>query len=478
MSEKAYLLAVARTLRDIVAPLVESGHGQLALLSCERILLRLAHPQQSDEAKVPSLTLDELPPDLRQALAIVAPRPLAEHEIPCENSALEMSRAGALDEASSWIDRAQPFAKNRRAIAALVDWEGRLQDAAELNFERLEQPVDHKQDTASLLDPKAIETYFQSRCGTQVTLSSFKQLIGGSSKQTALISLSGAMDLPSELVIRRDQSAATMAGSVVQEYPMLQTLYDCGVAVPRPLFLETSPAPLGKSFIVMERVEGRSLTTHFSIPKDRELAFGLAEQLARLHSIPTHNFSGAFDAPPRDVPADQRRQQLQKMLESWQHFSRTPSITMSAAFRWLEDNIDCAEGPMTLVHGDLGFHNILFDGKRFVALLDWETAHIDNPAGDLGYVRPVIEQMVPWQEFIECYRGAGGQPVTDRQVHFFGIWEILRINIQLRHARMLYETGVTDDVKLGVVGAYYVPRFVHRISQHLRRALEINDSSH
>ena len=126
---------------------------------------------------------------------------------------------------------------------------------------------------------------------------------------------------------------------------------------------------------------------------------------------------------------------------------------------------------MTLVHGDLGFHNMLVDGPRFVSLLDWETAHIDHPAGDLGYVRPVIERLVPWEKFIAVYRAAGGQPVTNRQIAFFGIWEILRINIQLRHVRMLVETGATEDIRLCEVGTYYVPRFVHRISQHLRRAL-------
>ena len=54
------------------------------------------------------------------------------------------------------------------------------------------------------------------------------------------------------------------------------------------------------------------------------------------------------------------------------------------------------------------------------------------------------------------------------------MWEILRINIQLRHVRELYETGATDDIRLGEVGVYYVPRFVHRISQHLRRAMREN----
>jgi aminoglycoside phosphotransferase (APT) family kinase protein len=474
MSNQAYLLAIARTLRDTVAPKVEAGHGRLALLACERILLRLAQPH-SDHVAALTLPLANLPPYLQQALADAGSRPLFEHEVPSENSAMEATRAAALDRAAAWVDNAQLFAAGHDAVTALVDWEGALQDAAERYFELLETPAEHKEDTSSLLDPKAVEAYFQARHGAQVRMTSFNQLVGGTSKQTALISLSGTPDLPAELVIRRDQTAATMTGSVVQEYPLLKAVYDGGVAVPRPLFLETSLASLGKAFFAMERLTGKSLTTHFAIPKERELAFGLAQQLAKLHAIPVQKFSTVFGAAPQFDSADRRREPLEKMRETWWHLSRTPSVTMSAAFRWLEDNIDCAEGPMSLVHGDLGFHNMLIDGKRFVALLDWETAHIDNPAGDLGYVLPIIERMMPWQEFIDCYLAAGGQPVTQRQVHFFGIWEILRINIKLRNTRMLYETGATDDVLLGQVGAYYVPRFVHRISQHLRRALHETD---
>jgi aminoglycoside phosphotransferase (APT) family kinase protein len=471
---QAYLLAIACTLRDTVAPSMEPGSARLALLGCVRILLRLAQPQAGG-VEPPPLLLEKLPPALRDALSAATDRPLAAHEVPSENSALAPSRAGALDMAAGWIERAQTSGADRKAMSALVEWEGELQDAAERMFAALETPAAKDQDKSTLIDPKALEAYFQARCGPQVKLTSFNQLHGGTSKQTALISLSGAKDLPVDFVIRRDQIAATMTGSVVHEFPLLQAVYDAGVAVPRPLFLEQSSVALGKPFVALERMPGKSMASHFLVPPDRETALGLAEQMAKLHAIPVQKFAGIFgDVPQRDS-AERRQQPLEKMREGWQHFSKTPSVTMTAAFRWMEDNMDCAEGPLALVHGDIGFHNMLVDGQRFVAMLDWETAHIDNPAGDLGYVRWAIEQMLPWQEFFDHYLASGGQPVTQRQIHFFGMWEILRINIQLRHVRELYETGATDDIRLGEVGVYYVPRFVQRISQHLRRALRENN---
>ncbi len=471
-SSQVQLLAIARTLRDVVAPQLSPGAGRLAVMSCVRMLQRLAQPRPA-AADSPALPLDDLPPPLRQALVGAVPRRLAEYEVPAENSAIDVGNAALMDAATAWI--AGATAQDHVAITRLVDWEGGLQDAAEALHEKLEVPQPVHEDSGHVLDPQAVEAYFKARCGNHVRMTAFNQLMGGTSKQTALVSLEGAADLPADLVIRRDQIAETMSGSVVQEFPLLQIVYDAGVAIPRPLFLEPSAAALGRPFSASERLSGKSTASHFFVPENGEAAFGLAEQMARLHAIPVQKFAAVFgdaegELTQNDSP-ECRRESLEKMREAWHRFVRTPSLTMTAAFRWMENNLDCADGPLTLVHGDMGFHNMLVDGKRFVALLDWETAHIDHPAGDLGYARPMIERMVPWQDFVARYREAGGQPVTARQVHFFGIWEILRINIQLRHVRELYESGATEDIRLGEVGTYYVPRFVHRISQHLRRAL-------
>lgn len=470
MSQQAALLAIARALRDTVGPELPPGAARLALNGSVRMLLRLA---QADAAS--PLPLDALPTELRAAMQAAAPRALADHERPSENSALDASNAGMLDAAEAWMARASMHGVDRAAMTTLVDWEGAAQDAAERAFETLEVVQPRSEDSGHLLDPQAVEAYFKQRCGPQVRMTAFTQLMGGTSKQTALLSLEGAQDLPPDLVIRRDQIAETMTGSVVQEFPLLRIIYDAGVAIPQPLFLESSPAALGRPFSVSQRMPGRSMPSHFAVPEDGESAYGLAEQMARLHAIPARNFAGVFgEFPERDSP-ERRGEQLMRMREAWHALVKTPSLTMAAAFRWLEDNLDCADGLLCLVHGDMGFHNMLVDGKRFVALLDWETAHIDHPAGDLGYARPAIERMVPWQKFVERYRAAGGQPVTARQIHFFGMWETLRINIALRHVRQLYESGATEDIRLGEVGLYYVPRFVHRISQHLRRALHDED---
>lgn len=476
MSQQTVLLSIAAALRDEVAPQLPPGYSRLVLLACRHMLLRMAHPSP-DSTEMPPLPLDDLPASLRDALAEVEARPLADMETPSENGALSQDSAAAIDRIVDWLS-ASSLRDDAQAIAALADWEGQGQDVVERLHETLDMPPARQPDTSLQLDPNAVEAYFRKRFGNDVSLTSFNQLLGGRSKQTALLALTGLpAEIPGELVLRRDQTAKTMTGSIIQEYPILEAVYEGGVAVAKPILLETDLNSLGRPFAILERVRGRSLGTHFDVPHahGEAIAFGLAEQMARLHAIPASRLSGVFADAPLVDSIERRREQLAQMQEQWEGIVKTPSVTMTAAFKWLAANLDCAEGELSIVHGDLGFHNLMFEDDKFIAILDWETAHIDHPAGDLGYVRPAIEKMLPWQKFFGHYLAAGGRRVTSRQVHFFGMWEILRINIALRHCRVLYESGATKDPMLGEVGAYYVPRFVNRISQHLRRALHDAD---
>ena len=64
-----------------------------------------------------------------------------------------------------------------------------------------------------------------------------------------------------------------------------------------------------------------------------------------------------------------------------------PHPAFELAFRWL--NAHCAEhreGPRVLVHGDYRMGNVLFDEGGMRAVLDWELAHVGDPAEDLAWM--------------------------------------------------------------------------------------------
>jgi aminoglycoside phosphotransferase (APT) family kinase protein len=69
------------------------------------------------------------------------------------------------------------------------------------------------------------------------------------------------------------------------------------------------------------------------------------------------------------------------------------------------------QGQQVLIHGDVGLHNLLWDGQRLF-LLDWEWAAPGTPLLDLAWLRWTIQwrglPQAVWQAFAKSYCVAGG----------------------------------------------------------------------
>jgi aminoglycoside phosphotransferase (APT) family kinase protein len=199
-------------------------------------------------------------------------------------------------------------------------------------------------------------------------------LTTGTSRQTFAVSAGGR-----RLVLQ--QRAAGDGRDhlpVADEARLLLTARSVGVPVPEVVAASDDPAVLGSPFTLTEHVAGESIPRR--ILRDPELATArerLAAQLGaaigRLQSIP----AGSLPDLAHDDALDQLRGQADEL--------RLARPAMELGFEWLTRHRP-PPGPPTLVHGDLRLGNLLVDRAGVTAILDWELAHIGDPAEDLGWL--------------------------------------------------------------------------------------------
>lgn len=270
-----------------------------------------------------------------------------------------------------------------------------------------------------------LRTRFPQYPGLQA--SKVRPLPGGFGKDTILFEIAGEGPFTGPVVMRKDFFVPPGPSSVTEEYALLQALQGNGVPVPTALWSESDAEHFGGCFVVVRRVEGSNDVARWKDSPEscRIFADKLAEILARIHSL-----------RPADIGQSSRRgiskreASLQNMRSYYAHYrSRTQEIhpRIEAAFSWLWNHpLKDNDGEATLVHGDIGFHNLLMQDGQVNAVLDWEFAHIGDPAADLVYCRPFVEQVVPWSSFMQTYVRCGGQAPSQEADRFYNVWGNLR----------------------------------------------------
>ncbi|MGW3206981.1 phosphotransferase family protein [Streptomyces sp. NPDC001135] len=168
------------------------------------------------------------------------------------------------------------------------------------------------------------------------------------------------------------------------------------VPVPRVLWLEEDPAPLGAPFFVMERVAGRvppdvmpytyegSWLQRASDAERQHLEAATVGLLARLHDqVPLTE--AQFLAAPGAGDALRRHVTAQRAYYSWVIDGRPRSPLIESAFDRLEELWPREPGEPVLTWGDARIGNIVYDGFDPVAVLDWEMAALAPREVDLGW---------------------------------------------------------------------------------------------
>jgi aminoglycoside phosphotransferase (APT) family kinase protein len=273
---------------------------------------------------------------------------------------------------------------------------------------------------------------------------------GGFSKDTVFLGVEEPDGSPAEVVVRRDLPYGPAETKVRDEYRLLVPLAERDLPIAKPLALDRS-AILGQMAMISRRVPGVSGTGRWS-EDDAErhvVCRDLAAILARLHAIrPDEIGLEGYSADPRE----QLKAYVLEWRDRWRRNRVHPSPTLAAAFAWLLENIPERIERLSIVHGDVGFHNAIVDDGRVAALLDWEFFHLGDAAEDLSYCRLMIEPMIDWDDFMDSYHKAGGLEYRAENAAYFELWRSVRNAVTCATAWRGFLSGAYPALKMAYQG--------------------------
>jgi aminoglycoside phosphotransferase (APT) family kinase protein len=166
--------------------------------------------------------------------------------------------------------------------------------------------------------------------------------------------------------------------------------------------------------------------------------------LARLHRVGPE----ALGLTRPAAGTDSMRELISQYQIKWRDNATRASPVVDFAYAWALRECGREPGSTAVVHGDAGPYNLLVDDDRLTAVLDWEFAHAGDPAEDLGIARVYADSFMPWDEFMQAYRTAGGPPVAESRIRLGMLIQFLKgTTLVAASGRNFREGGTRDFIK-------------------------------
>jgi aminoglycoside phosphotransferase (APT) family kinase protein len=230
-------------------------------------------------------------------------------------------------------------------------------------------------------------------------------------------------------VMRAEQPLSLLhadGSDLAREFPMIRLMQQHGMPVAEALWLEEDTQHLGARFIISRKAVGKPIGGNFGSfePLTGAQIESFLSNFSRLHAIrldaadPLVQQSHFREWVPhktiRDVTRYVAGEYLPRMIaRSGIRF--TPQLRR--ALRWMECNAPDSDQPAVIVHIDYAFNNMIFDGDRLSALLDWETSRLGDPADDIIWTQFNLG-VYPMPEFLQKYRERTGRDVSEYRIAY------------------------------------------------------------
>jgi aminoglycoside phosphotransferase (APT) family kinase protein len=258
----------------------------------------------------------------------------------------------------------------------------------------------HRFDTA------ALETYLRQHLPGFEGPLSVEQFKGGQSNPTYKLTT------PARSYVMRAKPGPVAkllpsAHAIEREFAVMKALHGTEVPVARMHVLCDDESVIGRSFYIMEYVEGRVLWDQ-SLPSLNPTERGaiydeMNRVIAALHSV-DFRARGLADY---GKPGNYFERQIARWTKQYQASITQPIEAMDRLIEWLPAHIPASardESQVSVVHGDYRLDNLIFHPTepRVLAVLDWELSTIGHPLADFSY------HCMSWHIPPGSFRGIGG----------------------------------------------------------------------
>ncbi|HEY6239776.1 MAG TPA: phosphotransferase [Burkholderiales bacterium] len=252
------------------------------------------------------------------------------------------------------------------------------------------------------IDVGALERYLASHVEGFSGPLEVEQFKGGQSNPTYLIRAGGR----SWVVRSKPGPAAKLlpsAHAVEREYRVITALGRAGIPVPRTYCLCEDESVIGRSFYVMEYVEGRVFWEQslpdMARPERGAIYDEMNRVMAALHRV-DYAAAGLSDY---GKPGNYFARQIGRWSRQYGASETERIEAMDRLIAWLPENIPPGE-ETTVVHGDYRMDNLIFHPRepRILAVLDWELSTLGDPLADFSY------HCMSWHIPPGAFRGVAG----------------------------------------------------------------------
>ncbi len=285
-----------------------------------------------------------------------------------------------------------------------------------------------------------------------VTVTGMDRLSGGASRQSWAVDITTA-DGPRRIVVQRKRPGG-LGASMGLEANLVRLARHAGVPVATVLADTDDPSHIGGGAMVVDHVAGESVASRLL----RQPEFADARTVLPAQAAAALAAIGRMDAAADD---GLRLDDQLELITALHRGLDRPQPVFELALRWLAAHRPDPPPTPQVVHGDYRLGNFMVDATGLVAVLDWELAHLGDPAEDLAWAcvkawrfggDGVALGLADVNAWVDAYCAAGGTRPDDHRLRWWLVFGTLRWGVICELQAAAHLTGMVDSVELAVLG--------------------------